>query len=169
MRIHVCPLSRLAETAAAIQPRHLVTLMNVATPVARPADIEASNHLVLGLSDIAEPLEGHVLPAEDHVAQLVDFARRWDRAAPLLIHCWAGVSRSTAAAYICACVLDPSRDEGDAALALRRASPMATPNPRLIAVADAMLGREGRMIAAIGAIGRGADCYEGTPFAFPER
>ncbi len=50
------------------------------------------------------------------------------------------------------------------AKALREASPSATPNPRLVAVADAMLGRNGRMIEAIGAIGRGADAFEGTPF-----
>jgi predicted protein tyrosine phosphatase len=51
------------------------------------------------------------------------------------------------------------------AQALRRASPTATPNRRLVALADDRLGRQGRMIAAITAIGRGADCYEGAPFA----
>ena len=72
--------------------------------------------------------------------------------------------RSTAAAFIAACALDPSRHEASIADALRAASPSATPNPRLVAVADAMLGREGRMIAAIQAIGRGAEAFEGTPF-----
>jgi hypothetical protein len=44
-------------------------------------------------------------------------------------------------------------------------SPTATPNRRLVALADRRLGREGRMAAAIAAIGRGADCFEGAPFA----
>jgi predicted protein tyrosine phosphatase len=48
---------------------------------------------------------------------------------------------------------------------LRRVSPTATPNRRLVAIADDRLGRDGRMSAAIAAIGRGADCYEGAPFA----
>ncbi len=48
---------------------------------------------------------------------------------------------------------------------MRFLSPSATPNPRLIEVADAILGRQGRMIAAIRAIGRGADAFEGAPFA----
>ncbi|HRD14749.1 MAG TPA: hypothetical protein PLI79_23150 [Mycobacterium sp.] len=41
----------------------------------------------------------------------------------------------------------------------------ATPNPRIVAIADGMLGRDGRMVRAIHAIGRGEDAYEGTPFA----
>jgi predicted protein tyrosine phosphatase len=82
-----------------------------------------------------------------------------------VIHCWAGVSRSTAAAFITACALAPERPEAEIADALRAASPMATPNARLVAVADEMLGREGRMIAAVGRIGRGADVtFENEPF-----
>ncbi len=82
----------------------------------------------------------------------------------MVIHCWAGISRSTAAAFISVCALRPERNEATVAKALREASPSATPNARLVAVADAMLGRKGRMIEAIAAIGRGADAYEGTPF-----
>ena len=166
MRIHVCPLSQLEATVAATGARRIVTLINVATAVARPAAIAEVDHLLLGVSDIAEPMDGHVVPAEEHVDRLIAFAQTWDRATPLVIHCWAGVSRSTAAAYVVACALDPARDEAEAALALRAASPTATPNPRIVALADQKLGREGRMIAAIAAIGRGADCYEGTPFAY---
>ena len=146
--------------------RRLVTLINSATPVARPASIAEADHLLLGVSDIVEPLDGHIVPAEEHVRRLIAFAGSSDRAAPLVVHCWAGVSRSTAAAYAMACALDPRRDEMEAALALRAASPTATPNPRLVALADRCLGREGRMVAAIAAIGRGTDCFEGTPFAY---
>jgi predicted protein tyrosine phosphatase len=166
MRIHVCPLAHLEATVLATGARHVVTLINVATPVPRPAMISAANHLVLGMSDIAEPLEGHVAPGEEHLERLLAFVAAWDRTTPLVVHCWAGVSRSTAAAYVAACALDPARDEMEAALALRLASPTATPNPRLVALADARLDRNGRMIAAIAAIGRGSDCYEGSPFAY---
>jgi predicted protein tyrosine phosphatase len=48
---------------------------------------------------------------------------------------------------------------------LRRVSPTATPNRRMVALADERLERNGRMSAAIAAIGRGTDCYEGAPFA----
>jgi predicted protein tyrosine phosphatase len=97
------------------------------------------------------------------------FVGRWDQAAPLLIHCFAGVSRSTAAAFIAACAVIPHRDEAEIALAVRRNSPTATPNPRLVALADKMLGRKGRMIAAIARIGRGVECSEAIPFALELR
>jgi predicted protein tyrosine phosphatase len=166
MPIHVCPLSKLGATVTASGARHVITLVNVATEVSRPEGIEAGDHLFVGISDIVEPLEGHVLPAQSHVEELLAFASRWDRTKPLVIHCYAGVSRSTAAAYVIACAIDPARDEMEAALALRAASPTATPNPLMVAIADRHLRREGRMIAAIAAIGRGVDCFEGVPFAY---
>lgn len=162
--IHVCPLSRLAKTVAATGARDVLTLATVGSAVTRPEGIAPDRHCVIGVSDIATPLEGHVLPAEVHVRQILDVAEGWDRAAPLVIHCYAGIGRSTAAAFIAACALDPARDERDVARVLRTASPSATPNPRLVAVADAMLGREGRMVAAVAEIGRGAEAFEGTPF-----
>ncbi len=168
-RIHVCPLSKVAETARASGARSLVTLINAGTPVKRPAEIAPDRHLVVFLSDIVVEAEGHTLPSESHVTKLLSFVRRWDQAAPLLIHCWAGVSRSTAAAFVAACALRPNRDEAEIAQAVRMSSPTATPNARLVAIADAMLGRNGRMIAAIEKIGQGRNCCEGEPFSLELR
>ena len=162
--LHVCPLSRLPETVAATGASHVLTLVNVGTPLERPALIEAANHAVIGVSDIAEPLDGHVLPADAHVAGILDFVRAWPRDKPLVIHCYAGISRSTAAAYLAAGARAPARDAGAIADALRAAAPSATPNRLFVAIADRMLGRDGRMVAAIGRIGRGAEAFEGTPF-----
>jgi predicted protein tyrosine phosphatase len=162
--IHVTPLSRLHETVEAIGASHVVTLINVTTAVERPASIAADRHLFIGVSDIVETQDGHILPGEDHVRRLLAFAGTWDQQRPMLIHCWAGISRSTAAAFITLCSLRPERNEAALALALREASPSATPNARLVAVADDILGRNGRMVDAIAAIGRGADAFEGTPF-----
>ena len=57
------------------------------------------------------------------------------------------------------------RDEEQIATELRAAAPSATPNARLVAIADDILGRDGRMRGAIERIGRGADAFEGTPFS----
>lgn len=162
--IHVCPLSRVPETVRASGARSLVTLINEGTPIRRPAGIDAEKHLVVFLSDIVEEIEGHTLPSPSHVEDLLTFVRRWDQKDPLLIHCWAGVSRSTAAGFIAACALRPCRDENEFAREVRANSPTATPNARLVAIADAMLGRNGRMVAAIEKIGQGDLCFEGTPF-----
>lgn len=165
--LHVSSLSRLHETVASTGASHVVTLINERTVVQRPASILADRHLFIGVSDIVEPLEGHITPAHDHVARLMTFMRGWDRASPIVIHCWAGISRSTAAAYISVCMLNPERDEREVAFALRAASPSATPNARLVAIADEIMGRDGRMSRAVSAIGRGADAFEGAPFQLP--
>lgn len=162
--IHVCPLSRIEETVTLTGARRLLSLLGAGAAVTRPAAILPQDHLHLTMNDIAEAQHGMTLPGEAHVLSLLDFARRWDRARPLVVHCHAGISRSTAAAYIIAAALAPERDEAELAATLRRLSPSATPNPRLVAVADVVLRRNGRMVAAINGIGRGADAFEGAPF-----
>jgi predicted protein tyrosine phosphatase len=163
--IWVCPLSKVDATVASTRADRLLSLLAPGTAMMRPATIAEANHLLLSLHDIAEPQEGMTLPGETHMRTLLDFAKSWDRARPLVINCYAGISRSTASAYIIAAALQPSRDEGELAQALRLASPSATPNPRLVALADAMLGRRGRMVEAIRSIGCGAEAFEGVPFA----
>src|SRR5579871_5182993 len=165
--VHVCPLSLVPETVARARASHLVSLINDNTPVARPQSIAAENHLFLGINDIVEPMDGMVLPAEDHVRELIAFIGGWDRERPMVVHCFAGISRSTAAAYVTLCAVNPSRDEEEIARQLRSASRFATPNPLIVSLADRLLDRGGRMVQAIAAIGRGADAIESVPFAIP--
>jgi predicted protein tyrosine phosphatase len=167
MMIHVCSLARLHSTVEETGARHVVTLLGVDDHIERPSRVPAGNHLFLRMHDICEPLDGHVAPNAAHVEDLLDFVRGWDRAAPLVVHCWAGISRSTAAAFVSVCALRPERDEREIAWAIRRASPTAFPNIRIVSFADAMLGRDGRMMAAIEAIGRGEFAPEGIPFRLP--
>jgi predicted protein tyrosine phosphatase len=162
--IHVCSLARLHQTVEATGARHVVTLLKDVELVQRPDGVVSENHLILGMDDITGPLEGYIAPADEHVTRLLDFVRGWDRAAPLVIHCYAGISRSTAGAYVAACALNPHRDEATIARTLRRASPTATPNFRIVALADRALGRGGRMTTAIEEIGRGVMAFEGDPF-----
>jgi predicted protein tyrosine phosphatase len=167
MMIHVCSFARLYSTVQVTGARHVVTLLSADDHVDRPSGVPADNHLFLRMHDISEPLDGHVAPDVEHVANLVDFVRNWDRTAPLVVHCWAGISRSTAAAFVSVCALRPERDEHEIAWAIRRASPTATPNIRIVKFADAMLRRDGRMVTAIESIGRGTLADEGIPFRLP--
>ena len=162
--IHVCSLARLHETVEDTGARHLVSLIGDVGHVERPDGVAPGNHLWLRFDDICGPLDGYIMPEEDHVADLLEFVRGWDRQAPLVIHCFAGISRSTASAYASVCALNPHRDETSIAQALRRASPTATPNIRVVSLADGLLGRSGRMVAAIESIGRGALAEEAAPF-----
>jgi predicted protein tyrosine phosphatase len=163
-RLHVCSLDRIDKAVEETGARSLVTLLSHGTPVTRPPAILPERHLFIAMSDIVDPILGHILPGERHVRQLLQFVADWDQAEPMLIHCFAGVSRSTAAAFIAVCALRPARCENEISLAIRNASPTATPNARLVSVADAILGRSGRMTRAVAAIGRGENCEVGTPF-----
>jgi len=165
--IYVCPLSKVGETVVSTKAGRLLSLLSEGTEMTRPAEITEVDHLLLRLHDIAEPQDGMTLPGEQHVRGVLDFARTWDRTRPMVINCYAGISRSTASAYMIAAALAPERDERELADTLRQASPSATPNIRLIALADHVLGRGGRMVEAIQSIGRGADAFEGLPFALP--
>jgi predicted protein tyrosine phosphatase len=167
--IYVAPLSLVATTVADARVSHLVTLINGETLIDTPPSIGRGRHLRLAMNDICAPQEGLVLPCESHVTDLVKFALGWDRKAPLLIHCWAGISRSTAAAFITLCALNPDVDELRVARALRRASPTAYPNRLLVALADEALCRDGRMMAAVEDIGRGKIVEEAEVFSLPAR
>jgi predicted protein tyrosine phosphatase len=162
--IHVCSLARLHQTVAATGARHVVSLLKDRDLVRRPGGIRSEDHLILAMDDITQPLEGYVEPAHEHIARLLAFVHSWDRAAPLVMHCYAGISRSTAGAFVTACALNPARDEFAIARTLRFASPTATPNIRIVALADRALARSGRMVEAIEAIGRGVTADEGHPF-----
>lgn len=162
--IHVCSLARLHDTVGETRARHVVTLIKDISLVRRPESISAENHLLLDMDDIVDVMDGFVHPTEQHVETLIDFVTRWDRSAPIVVHCYAGISRSTAGAFITACALNPARDEAGIARLIRDASPTAIPNMRLVTLADAILGRQGRMVKAIQAIGPGLSSYEGVPF-----
>lgn len=165
----VCRLNQIAESAVLHGAREMMSLVAENQDFHRPAVIDQNRHLKLGVNDIAEARPGLVAPGEIHVDRIIRFAQGWDRRAPLVIHCWLGISRSPAAAAITALAIEPDQDEMALAERLRTASPFITPNARLIEIGDDMLGRGGRLKRAIRAIGRGADAFEGNRFCFGVR
>jgi predicted protein tyrosine phosphatase len=168
--IIVCPLSKVHDIAARRRPQRVVSLLDPKTPFPVLAGYEDRHHRA-ELHDINEEIAGLSAPCENRVGALIRFVSDWDRSAPILIHCYAGISRSTATAFITACVHNPKADEEEIARALRAASATATPNSRIVALADAELGRGGRMVRAATAIGRGYPSWdvigEAPPFEIP--
>ncbi len=164
MTIHVCSLYQVKPVLMRSGAKRVVTLLTDPTKVPHLPDIETAHRLVLHFNDIVELTEGLILPSEQHMRDFIAFTESWDNKTPMLIHCWAGISRSTAGAFITACMHAGSRSERDIAQALRNASATASPNLLLVAMADKLLGRGGRMVAAVEAIGRGVVVEQGTPF-----
>jgi len=169
MSILVCPLRLVEVTIAERRPSHLITLLSPEEMIGTPVGFDPARHLRLGVHDIAEPMDGLTHPDAALVEQFLDFASGWDASAPLLIHCWAGISRSTATAYALACARNPHADEYAIARALRQASRTAWPNRAIVAVADDILGRRGRMTEAVDEIGGNNYETEGVPFELAAR
>ena len=163
--IYVCPKSQVPEAAERLRPSHLITLLDPRDEMATPEGIPAHRHLRLGLNDIVQLLPDHTPPDEQHVREIIGFARDWDRKRPMLIHCWAGISRSTATAFTVACMLNPHGREERIARALRSASPTAYPNARIVALADHLLSRGRRMVDALDQMGPAQAAYEAQLFS----
>lgn len=167
MPILVCPLSRVTEVVAARRPQRVVSLLDpdVAFPELGPA--YAERHLRLSFHDVHAGAEGATPPSVAHITELLAFLSARDSTDTILIHCRAGIGRSTATAFVAACLDHPDVSEREIAIALRRTSPTARPNETLIRLADAAMQRQGRMSAAIRETGRGlawVTVQEGEPF-----
>ena len=111
---------------------------------------------------------GESPPATQHIEELLAFSRGWKADDPILVHCWAGVSRSMAATYTILC---DRLGAGQRGVMLRRQSadraPHAYPNSLLVQYADELLDRQGRMVEAIKSIGAGMIVAEGAIVEFP--
>ena len=162
--IHVCSLAALPDTVKATGASHILTVMANVAQVQRPESVLEANHLRVQMDDITEHMDGFLAPSDSHIEQVLNFVRGWDRNAPLVVHCYAGISRSTASAFAAACLLNPHRDEISIAKQIRAASPIASPNRLIVSLADKALGREGRMVRALDEMGPGSMTVEGRPF-----
>lgn len=162
--IHVCSLAALPEIVKTTGASHVLTVMANVDQVQRPESVLPANHLKVQMDDITEQIEGFVAPSDFHIEQILNFVRGWDRNAPMVVHCYAGISRSTASAFAAACMLNPGRDEISIARQIRAASPIASPNRLIVSLADKALGREGRMLRALDKMGPGSILVEGRPF-----
>jgi predicted protein tyrosine phosphatase len=165
--ILVSPLSALEQSIEAWRPSHLITLLSAEHMIDTPASIAAKHHLKLALNDVIEETQALVPPTQDHMSRLIEFGRDWSAEAPIIVHCWAGVSRSMAAAYTLLCDRTGPGREFEVASTLRQYAPYAWPNALMIRFADTLLHREGRMVAAIASIGRGEVVAEGRCVRLP--
>lgn len=115
---------------------------------------DAHHRTTLQFHDIIDPQPKRVMPAVAHVEEILRFGRSLSRAEAerdchLLVHCHMGVSRSTAAVAAILAQEDPCRDEDELFELLAAVRPQVWPNSVMIAHADELLGRNGRMVQAL--------------------
>jgi len=169
VKIWVSSLFDARTVATRVKPARAVSLLSPGDDFPALPGLLNGRHHCVRLHDITEEIDGHISPSRDHVRGVIRFLGDHDPDDPLLIHCWAGISRSTATAFVAACLYNPQSDEAAIAAALRSASPTAFPNARIVAFADDILGRNGRMSAGVMTMGRGDLAELASPFSIPAR
>lgn len=149
--LFTCSWSRLQEHAGRLKPAFVVSILGESDLVSLP-EFRQVRHLKLRIDDIAYPVAGARCAERTDIEALVAFFREWDGRARLLIHCWAGTSRSAAAALAALAVKNPGR-EIDAARLLRERGPHLRPNERMVRLADEILGCRGWLLEGLREMG----------------
>lgn len=152
--LYVCCLAEMPRHVASLGASHVISILTANYMPETPAGIGPDNHLKVACHDIVEPFPDAILPGESHVERIVEFAGTWDRRAPMVVHCFAGISRSTATALIVGTAVQPGQ-ELELAQRLRAAAPHAHPNRLLVSLGDRHLGCNGALIDAVESIGYG--------------
>ena len=162
-KIHICSLSALGTTLATSGASNMISLAGPGKLIPRPEQI-IDRFLALEFNDITGSHNGLITPNNAHVQKIIDFSADWNGDGALVVQCWMGVSRSTAATLIICAALNPRQDMDHLATTLRSLSPNATPNWLMIQLADQKLDLQGKLETAVRAIGRGVDAFEGNYF-----
>jgi predicted protein tyrosine phosphatase len=106
--------------------------------------------LELRFHDVIDASPGALVPQTLDVEQLLTFGRDLTKArgSHLLVHCHAGISRSTAAATLILAQTRPDRSAEEALQVVVRQRPRAWPNLRILELGDALLERRGEVVDA---------------------
>jgi predicted protein tyrosine phosphatase len=123
-------------------------------PPRRPVNIPAINHKVIHFNDIEDPFPAYnaVTPNKEHIQDLIYWFNEIKKDADfLIVHCFAGVSRSTAVTFLFHNLLLKAGNEEKALGAMLTSAVFggAKPNKRIVQLADEELDRHGRMVSVI--------------------
>jgi predicted protein tyrosine phosphatase len=156
--ITVCGIEELAAHCDA-GASHVLSILDPDFPVPEAfGTFGEHKKLELRFEDIIEELPGRLPPQPGHVEQILAFGRdllaeeRSD--AQLLVHCHAGISRSTASMALLLAQVLPDQPAETVLALVHRIREKAWPNLRMIEIGDAMLRRRGSLIEASHALYR---------------
>lgn len=155
-RVTICGIPELDEHCAA-GVTHVLSILDPDWPDPEAfARFAPHRRLSLRFHDIIDSEPRHLAPSRDDVARLLSFGRELHtpEGSHLLVHCHAGVSRSTAAATLILAQADPGRPAREVLDAVAQMRPRAWPNLRILEFGDALLGRNGEIVAAAAAVYR---------------
>ena len=160
-RLSICGLNELAEFVNS-DVSHIISILD--PDLADPDELSefpSENRLVFRFDDVAlapkhsKKLDRFAQPAHSHpgindIEKLIEWGRGLSEAGAhhLLVHCHAGVSRSTAASAILMADKNPGH-EPEVFIEIDHIRPRNWPNSMMIDLADQLLGCNGAFNAAL--------------------
>jgi len=154
IRFRVCGLGDIAGEAS-FGPDTLISVVPVGfdTSDVRPNWIEPDRHHIFHFDDVENAFFPGA-PSEQDVAALIEVGRALlepDATKGVLIHCMAGVSRSTATGFIYSCMHHGPGHEDEALRDVVRnsVSDFVCPNGLMVDYADRLLDRGGEMTRVV--------------------
>jgi len=151
-KITICGIDELAGHCA-VGVSHVLSILDPGAPQP-PAFGAFGEHrrVELRFDDVIEEVPEKIAPRRSHVEAILEFGRDLPAepspVAHLLVHCHAGISRSTAAMSLILAQTRPDLPADDVLAEILRIRSRAWPNLRIIELGDALLGRNGAIAAA---------------------
>jgi predicted protein tyrosine phosphatase len=148
----ICGLDELDQHGRG-QVTHLLSILDPEAPEPPLFAFDLPRHrLTLRFHDVILPHPDYVRPERADMEQVLAFGATLPAGDPahLLVHCHMGISRSTAAATALLLQAHPDLDEDEALAHIHSIRDKAWPNSLMMRHFDALLGREGRLMAALG-------------------
>ncbi len=156
--ITVCGLEELAHHADR-QVSHVLSILDPEQPEPEAFGAYGEHaRLELKFHDVIEETPGFLAPQPEHVAKILEFGRDLlrdpENLRHLLVHCHAGISRSTASMTLLLAQAQPELAAPDILAQVVRIRNKAWPNFRILALGEEQLGRKGEFTRAVGAVYR---------------
>jgi predicted protein tyrosine phosphatase len=164
----ICRACDLASLAAKLRPQHILSIAEPGYRNPTPVGIDSDRHHHLHFDDIVEAMPGYLAPSEQHVARIIDLAAKLTETDRILVHCQAGISRSSAAALIILATRNPGQ-EPDVTRRLREKGPWFVPNRLMVDIADRLIGRGPVLGAALASMGPPTMILNSRPVQLPLR
>lgn len=157
-RTTVCGIEELSGHCGA-RVSHVLSILDPAFPVPQALGAFGEHRrLELRFDDVIDEQEEKSPPRAEHVRLILEFGRDLLAEAPrgrhLLVHCHAGVSRSTAAMALILAQAQATSPAADVFTQVLRIRPHAWPNLRILELGDALLGRGGALVDAASGVYR---------------